>query len=167
MKAAYVTVTLQCWFCAGFRRRLNKLLNLTWIFSPQHGGWDLCVMNILSAFYYRHYGFILTTNVFSWCLIVELWWETAGGSFTCTLPSFCVVCSWSKETSAICEPLLSVFTLQDAWKNLWCPWIRESHLIHVISKLLLTWCSVCLCEEALLNCGRITVMISLIGKCGQ
>lgn len=120
-------------------RAIRRLHKLTWLFPPQHGGRDLCVMNILSAFYYRHNGFILTTNVFSWSLIVELWWETAGGSFTCTLPSFCVVCPQSKETSAICGPLLSVFTLQDAWKSLRCPWIRESHLIHVISKPVVTW----------------------------
>lgn len=139
-----------------------NLFTTAWSLRPACDEHPLCV---------RHNGFILTTKVFSWCLIVELWRETAGGSFTCTLPSFCVVCSWSKETSAICEPLLSVFTLQDAWKSLWCPWIRESHLIHVISKLVLTWFSVCLlCEEATmtwLNCGRIAVMNSLIGKCGQ
>lgn len=143
IKALRATVTL----VLGYKK--TSQTDMT--FPPQHG--DLHVMNIPSVFLFKalwlhphHRCLFLMPD--SGIMVRNSWWLIHMHS----AKLLCGLSSVKRELRNVWAITVSGFTLQDTQKSLWCPWIRELHLLLIFSKPVLTWCSACvICEEAMCN----------------
>lgn len=133
------SATLKYWFCA-IRKRLNKrtLSTTAWRSRPACDEHPLCILLCALRLHPHRKCLLLMPDSGimvrnSWCLI-----HMHFAKLLCGLSSV------RRDLRHMQAITVSVFTLQDARNSLWCPWIWESHLIHVFSKPVFTLCSVCL-----------------------